>query len=354
MSTPKKKAGTGTRPSAARTGTRSGGSRPGVPKAAKTAGKGVPAAGRGRSAVPTPRGSGLVVGTIPVGARIAGFLGLLAALLTFVRPAFSLVSAGGVGLGGAHNLWDFLVPLPLAAVVGTGGALVALGKLPRFGLAILLAAGGYAAGLALRLVPLFDTRNHSTSDLPIPEGVVRYVRYGVGAGLVLELVAVLVLVAAAILAALAWRRTVMDDAGSFDPLRPTFGTLGAVGAILGLVAVASPSASGTPAALSVPIQSLFDRIGLDQVGGWVQWVAFAVVATGAAISRPRLSVVGMFVGLAALSATAGLADLLLVIRSTALTIEPGPVLALVTAAWFTLLALGAWKLTRRPRADNAD
>jgi hypothetical protein len=355
MSAPKKKAGTGTRPSATRPSNRSGAARPAIPKAAKPAGVPGAAAAGGRSAKSAkPQLDRVVVGTIPVLARVAGAVGVLAALLLLVRPALPLVTVRGTGVGGAHNLWDFLVPLPAAVAVAAAGVLCVLGRLPRLGLAVLLAAGGYGAGEALRLVPLFDTGGHSTGDLPLPEGAVRYVRYAVGGGLVLQLVALILLAAAMVLAALAWRRTVMEDAGSFDTLRPTFAFLAAMGAGQSFLGVVYAAVSVGPGAVSVPVQPLFSRLGLDQVGGWVELLAFTAVAVGATISRPRLSVVGMFVGLSALSLTTAFGNFLLAFRSTSLNADLGSFIQLNAALWFALLALGAWKLTRRPRTEESD
>lgn len=352
MSPPKKKPGTGAKPTATRTGTRPAGARPTIPKAAKPAGPQVTTAPRPKG--PTGAGPVLVVGTIPPLARLASAVALLAAALLLLRPAFPLVRVAGAGVGGAHNLADFIVPLPVVAAAAWAGVLCLLGRLPRFGLAVLIATGAYGLGGAIRLLPLFSTRRRSTLDLPLPEGAVHYARYSAGPGLVLAVISLLVLAAAALLALLAWRRTVMEDDGSFDSLRPTFGLLGALAAGNAVLAVLYAPMSGQPGALGVPVQALFSRLGLDQFGTWVQMLGFVAVAVGAAIARPRLSVVGMFAGLGAVSLTTGFADGLLAARSTVLTVDIGTWIQVGLGFWCLLFALGAWKLTRRRPARGED
>ena len=168
--------------------------------------------------MPPPPGPDLVVGTVPVLARVAGAVAVLAAVLLMIAPAFPLARAGGVELGAPGNVWAFVPPLPLAATVAAGGVLAARGRLPRLGLAVLFPAGTIAAGLLLQNVALLRTDSHSTIDLPL--GIGTSARYEVGPGLVTSVVGYGVLVAAALLAAVAWPRTIMEDAGDLDPRRP--------------------------------------------------------------------------------------------------------------------------------------
>ena len=305
------------------------------------------AAGRPKAptTAPTPA---LVVGAISPLTRLAGAVAVAAAALLLVQPAFPLVRDAGRGVGGAHNLWDFLVPLPAAALVGVAGVLCLLGRLPRLGLAALIATGGYGLGQLLRTVALLDTRGHSSIDLPLPEGLVRSFRYAPGPGLVLQVVALAALTVVLVLALLAWRRTDMDDDGSFDPLRPTFAGLGFAAALVGFAGLAFPPAFPRPGGLTITVPALFDRSGLDLLGGWVLAAAVIAVAVGAATVRPRLAVVGMFAGLAAMFGTAALGNLLLVIRSTALDADTGTAFQIAAAVVFAALAVAAWQITWRP------
>jgi hypothetical protein len=324
------------------TGPRARGTGPGARGNARPA-----ARGAGRDAQPTPA---LVVGAISPLTRLAGALAVLSAVLLLVQPAWPLVRDGGRGLGGAHNVWDFVVWLPAAAMVGAAGVLCLRGRLPRLGLAVLIAAGGFGPGLLIRALALLDTAGHSSIDLPLPEGLVRSFRYTAGPGLVAQIVALAGLSLVLVLALVGWRRTDMDDDHSFDPLRPTFGALGFAAALVGFGALAFPPAVPRPGGLTITVPSLFERSGLDLLGGWLIVAAVTVAAAGAATVRPRLAVVGMFAGLAAVFATLGLGNLLLVIRSTALDIDTGTAMQLVAALVFAGLAGTGWRITRRPAA----
>jgi len=401
MTPPKKKSGAGSRPVATRSGSRPVTARAGADRSAarKAAGTGSAASGRdsgtggagvdstdagagtasaardagGNGTTPVPAGAKasaeggaptrtrpaapsptLVVGTIPPLTRVAGAGGLAAALLLLIQPAFPLVREGGRGLGGAHNLWDFAVLLPAVLLLGAAGVLCLLGRLPRLGLAALIAAGGYGLGQLFRTAALLDTGGRSSLDLPLPEGQVRAFRYTPGPGLVLQVAALAVLAAVLVLALLSWRRTVMDDDGSFDPLRPTFAGMGFAGGLVGFAAVAFPPASPRPGSLTVAMPSLFERSGLDLLGGWLLIGAVVVVAVGAATVRPRLAVTGMFAGLAAMFGTAALGDLLLVVRSTPLDLDTGAVFQVAAAVVFATLAAAAWWVRWRPAAQRDD
>ncbi|HVE29471.1 MAG TPA: hypothetical protein VNC80_05360, partial [Mycobacteriales bacterium] len=180
MSTPRKTAanpggGAGSTPSARKAGSKAAsktGSKTGSSPAAKTgSGKagsaGKPAAGKAGRPVPPPPGPGLVVGSVPALARIAGAVAVLAAVLLMIAPAFPLARAGGVDIGGPGNVWAFVPPLPLAAAVAAGGLLALRGRLPRLGLAVLFPAGTVAAGLLLQDAALLRTGSHGTTDLPL-------------------------------------------------------------------------------------------------------------------------------------------------------------------------------------------
>ncbi|HSV65132.1 MAG TPA: hypothetical protein VLJ59_04370 [Mycobacteriales bacterium] len=323
----------------------------------------------------------LVIGPVSPLARVAGVAGTLAAVLLLVTPAYPLVrTAGPLGgdvepLGAAHNAWDFVVPLPAAVVLGCAGVLCVLRQLPRFGLAVLAASGAVGLGELVRTAFLAQTRQRLGLDLPLPEGQTRVFQYVAGPGLWLQLGSGALLVLAGMLAVLAWRRTEMEDDGSFDPLRPLFAGLSAVVAMLamgGVVLAAADPVGDTGATLSVdqrlglsqlglqlaspdlPLSAssaaataLADRPALDQLGGLLVAVAAALSIVLAATLRPRLATVGMYAGLAALLASSAFGVFLLVIRSTALSVGAGAVLLALAAAGCALLALAAGRTTRR-------
>jgi len=291
--------------------------------------------------VPPPPGPDLVVGTVPVLARVAGAVAVLAAVLLMIAPAFPLARAGGVEFGTPGNAWAFVPPLPLAATVAAGGALAARGRLPRLGLAVLFPAGTIAAGLLLQNVALLRTGSHSTIDLPL--GIGTSARYEVGPGLVMSVVGYGVLVAAALLAAVAWPRTIMEDTGDLDPRRPRLAAWGlAAGVLTALVLGMAPYSSS----IGAGAPTLPERHGLDLLGGAVVALGAAVWAVVAATLRPRLAVVGAYAGLAATLLSIGLAIALLVTRSPALGTSAGGVGVLLAALAAAVLGLVSARLGR--------
>jgi hypothetical protein len=331
VSTPRKTvaksgAGAGTTPSARKTGSRT------------TTAKAAPKAGR---PVPPAPGPGLVVGTVPALARVAGAVAVVAAVVLLVAPGFPLARSGGADLGGPGNVFAFLPPLPLVLAVAAGGVLAAAGRLPRLGLALLFPAGTIAAGLLLQTVSLLRTGSHSTIDLPL--GIGTSARYEAGPGLVLSAVGYGVLVVAALLAAAAWPRTIMEDTGDLDPRRPRLAAWGlAVGVLTALVLGMAPYSSSVPGGAP----TLPERHGLDLLGAVVVALGAAAWAVIAATLRPRLAVVGAYAGLAATLLTIGLAIVLLVARSPAIGTSAGGVGVLLAAVAAAVLALVTARLGR--------
>ena len=284
---------------------------------------------------------------MPALARAAGAAALGAAVLLLVAPAFPLARSGGQDLGGAGNLFGFVPVLPLVAVVAAAGVLAVRGRLPRLALAALFPAGTLAAGLLLRTLALTDTGSRTTLDLPL--GIGTSARYEVAAGLLVLAAGYALLVVAAVLAAAAWPRTVMEDDGGLDPLRPRLAAWGlAVGVlaalVLGMAPYASSIAPGTP--------TLPERSGLDLLGALVVALGAMIWAVISATLRPRLAVVGAYAGLAAVLLSEGLAAWLLVARSPVIGPSAGGVgtllagLAMAVLAWTALGGRGA----RRPAA----
>jgi hypothetical protein len=318
-----------------------------TPSARKTpepaAGAGKPAAGETGRAVPPPPGPGLVVGTVPALARVAGAVAAAAAVVLLVAPGFPLARSGGADLGGPGNAFAFVPPLPLALAVAAAGVLAAGGWLPRLGLALLFPAGTVAAGLLLQTASLLRTGSHSTIDLPL--GIGTSARYEVGPGLVLSAVGYGMLVVAALLAAAAWPRTIMEDTGDLDPGRPRLAAWGlAAGVLTALVLGMAPySSSIAPGAPTLP-----ERHGLDLLGAVVVALGAAAWAVIAATLRPRLAVVGAYAGLAATLLTIGLSIWLLVARSPALGTSAGGVGILLAALAAAILAFVTARLGRRP------
>jgi iron complex transport system permease protein len=302
--------------------------------------------GAGKKGVPAPPGPGLVVGTVPPLARVAGGLAGAAAVLLLIAPAFPLARVGDTDLGRPGNLWAFVPALPLVALLGVAAGLAVTGRLPRLGLAVLFPAGTLAAGLLLQTLGLLRTGSHTTLDLPL--GIGTSSRYEVGPGLLTHAAGYALLVLAAVLAAAAWPRTIMEDGGDLDPRRPRLAAWGlAAGVLTALVLGMAPySSTIAPGAPTLP-----ERHGLDLLGALVLALGAAAWAVLAATLRPRLAVVGAYAGLAATLLTLGLANGLLVARSGALGTSAGGVgvlLAALAAAALTLAAarIGTLRVSR--------
>lgn len=288
-----------------------------------------------------PPGPDLVVGTVPPLARVAGGVAVAAAVLLLVATVLPLARVAGADVGGPGNLWAFLPPLPLAALLAAGGVLAARGTLPRLGLAVLFPAGTLAVGVLLRTLSLLRTGERSTLDLPL--GLGGSARYEAGPGLVVTALAYGLVVLAAVLATAAWPRTIMEDGGDLDPRRPRLAAWGlAAGVLTALVLGMAPySSTIAPGAPTLP-----ERNGLDLLGALVIALGAAAWAVLAATLRPRLAVVGAYAGLAAVLLTEGLSIALLVARSDALGPSAGGVGVLLAAVATAALSLVAARVGR--------
>lgn len=312
-------------------------------RAGGTGTAGRPAKGRAEA----PPAQAWVTAEVPLVARIIGGLAVLGSLLLLVAPGFDLVTEdSGSGAGAAPNILDFAGPLLVAAVVGGAGALCVLGRLPRLGLAVIVGAGVLSIGLLIQTLYLYDSAARSSRDLPLPIALVRTFPYDPATGIRLLVAAYVLFVAALVLTCWAWPRTWMEDEGGFDALRPRFAGLGF---LVGFVAVMGVYLEPSTSDLTGFAQeSLVQRDGLDAVGGVVLAGALVICSVLAPSLRPRLAVVGMYLGLFAIMGGYALRNALLVARSTFLDTSPGGVAQFVGALGFALLALGAWRMSRQP------
>jgi iron complex transport system permease protein len=282
---------------------------------------------RGRPGTPGPRPADaqaaeqLVVGTVPLLARLAGVLLGLAGLVAAVGVFPTYLVVGGTSIGPVTGPVAALVALvaPLAAVVvGVG---LALGRVPRLGLAYAAVSGALAVGRLLIEVFQGDgSTSRPAVDVLAGERVVTS-SVQVGAGWVLGLVALVLTVLAGVTAMVAWGRTVMEDGGSLDPLRPA---LAGASVLLGAGAVlclALPSAdvpdrvevdplTGLETVVTAPgPPGLLERPGLALLGGLLLAGALLLCAVIAPSLRPRLGAVGGLLGVAVSVLAAGLSGL---------------------------------------------
>ncbi len=312
--------------------------------------------GRGGRGAPLG-GEGLVLGPVPVLARVAGGLLVLAGVLGIAGLFPTYLVAGGVeltqGTGAGGVLAGSVLPLAHGAV----GVTLLRGMVPKFGLAY----AGVAAALALGELLIEAYRGSSSTSRPGVEVLAgtRVLTSGieVGAGWVLGVVALTLTVLAGLLAGLAWSRTVMEDRGALDPARPGV-TGGAI--VLGVLAVLSlslPSADVPDRIVTDPAtglqtvvpqegpQALLERPGLALLGGLLLAGAMVLCAVVAPSLRPRLAAVG---GLLALTATVLAAALTGVRDAASRDLEwtlPGAGL-LLAGAGFVVLTVLTWRVGR--------
>jgi iron complex transport system permease protein len=236
------------------------GRRTGTGSSRRGAADGAPAAARrgGSRSVPAPAPAPadlLVIGPVPLLARVAGALLTLAGLVGAVAPFPTYLVVGGTAVGPVTGPLDALVALVVpgaAIVVGIG---LLLGRVPRLGLAYAAVAGALAVGRLL--IELYQ--GHGSTVRPAVEVLAgeRVITSSVqtGAGWVLGVVALSLTIVAGVVALLAWGRTVMEDGGSLDPLRPA---LAGCAVVLGVFAVLC---------LALPAADVPDRVVTDPTTG---------------------------------------------------------------------------------------
>lgn len=315
-----------------------------------------------RPAVPhgaTPSaGEGLVVGTVPAGARVAGVLLVLAALagVAAVFPTYLVVD--GLELSRVDGFGGALVALLVPAAHLAVGGLLLRGAVPKFGLAYAGVAGTLAIGQLL--IEIY--RGSSSTSRPAVEVLAgeRVLTSGVEAapGWVLGVVALGLTVLAGVVAIWSWGRTVMDDGGALDPVRSG---LAGTAVLLGVATVLSlslPSSDVPDQLVTDPAtgletvvtqegpQALLERPGLALMGGLLLAGAVVLCSVVAPSLRPRLAVVG---GLLAVT-VAVLGAALSGVRDAASSDElewtvPGAGLLVTGLAYAALTAL-AWRLRR--------
>jgi hypothetical protein len=255
-----------------------------------------------------------------------------------------------------------LVAPVASVVVGVG---LALGRVPRLGLAYAAVAGTLAVGRLL--IELYQ--GHGSTTRPAIEVLAgeRVLTSSVdtGAGWVLGVAALVVTVLAGLVALAAWNRTVMEDGGSLDPLRPALAALAAlvgVGAVLCLalpaadvpdeVAVDPTTGLETVVTVEGP-QALLERPGLALLGGLLLAGALLLCSVVAPSLRPRLGAVGGLLAVTVFLLATGLAGARDAARSEDVDwTVPGMgllVLAVVSAGVTVL----AWRWRPGSRASRA-
>ena len=250
----------------------------------------------------------LIVGEVPVLARVAGALLALAGLLGAVAVFPTYLVVGGVSISPATGPWDAVVALvaPVAALaVGIG---LALGRVPRLGLAYAAVTGSLAVGRLL--IELYQ--GHGSTARPAVEVLagerVITSSVDVGAGWVIGVIGLCLAVLAGVVALVAWGRTVMEDGGALDPLRPALAGAAAVLGVFAVLCLALPAADVPDRVVTDPVtgletvvteegpQALLERPGLALLGGLLLAGALLLCAVITPSLRPRLGAVGGLLG----------------------------------------------------------
>ena len=314
----------------------------------------------GRSGAPAGNGpeDGLVVGDIPVVARVSGALLVLSALVGIAALFPTYLVIGGQELSTVSGFGSvpaaLLVPVASLAV----GIVLVRGVVPKFGLAYAGVVGALAVGQLL--IELY--RGSSSTTRPGVEVIAgeRVLTSGVevGAGWVLGVAALALAVLAGGVAVAAWGRTVMEDGGSLDPVRS--GLAGAavllgVGTVLCLALpaadvpdqlVTDPATGLETVVIREGPQALLERPGMALLGGLLLAGAVVLCSVVAPSLRPRLAAVGGLLAIAVAVLAAGLAGLRDAVASADLEWTlPGAGL-LLAGLGYALLTVLAWRLRR--------
>ena len=303
---------------------------------------------------------GLVVGDPPLVARLTGVLLVLAGVAGVLGLLPTYLVVGGTAVSQSADAGSLLagLPVPLTAVAIGGG--LALGRVPRLGLAFAGVGGGLALGLLL--IELYRARTSTVRPgIEVIAGQrVLTSSVDVGPGWVLGAVALALTVLAGVLAVAAWGRTVMDDAGALDPARPALAggaVLLGVGAVLCLVLPAAdlPDRIVTDPTTGLQVvveqegpQGLLERPGLALLGGLLLAGAVVLCSVLAPSLRPRLAAVGGLLAIAVVVLAAGLAGLRDAVVSDELEWTLPGVGLLLAGVGYVALTVLAWRLRRAP------
>lgn len=277
-----------------------------------------PSPSRSRDAAPRTSGNGLVVGAVPAGARVAGGLLVLAALAAILALFPTYLVVGGKELHAAAGFSGFVAALlvPVADLaVGVG---LLRGSLPKFGLAY--AGVGGALSLGLLLIEIY--RGSSSTDHPGVEVIagrrVVTTTVEVGAGWGIGVLGLALAVLAGACAVASWGRTVMDDGGALDPVRPVLAGAAVLLGVLTVLCLTLPAADVPAQVVTNPAtglqtvvtqegpQALLERPGLALLGGLLLAGAVVLCSVVAPSLRPRLAAVGGMLAIAVVVLTAAL------------------------------------------------
>ena len=331
-----------------------------------------PAAGTGRAqkplVPPVLRGERLVIGTVPVLARVAGVLLVLAGLagIAAAFPTYLVVGGRALTLAGSPLATAAVLLLPVTHLVV--GAVLAVGRVPKLGLAYATVAAALGVGRLLIEIYL----GQSSTDRPGVEvlagELVLTSSVDVRLGWTLAVVALALLVLAGAVATAAWGRTVMDDTGALDPARSALAGAAVLLGVLTVLCLTLPPADVPDDLVTDPVtglqtvvpregpQALLERPLLALLGGLLLAGAVLLCSALAPSLRPRLAAVGCFGAVAAAVLAAGLAGWADATGSDDLDWTVPGMGLLLAGLGYVLLTVLAWRLHREtaaPREERA-
>jgi hypothetical protein len=311
---------------------------------------------------PAPRGERLVIGTVPVLARVAGVVLVLAgaAGIAAVFPTYLVVGGRALTLAGNPVATAAAVLVPVTHVVV--GVVLAMGRVPKLGLAYATVAAALGAGRLLIEIYL----GQSSTDRPGVEvlagELVLTSSVEVGPGWALAVASLGLLVLAGVVAVAAWGRTVMEDTGALDPARSALAGTAVLLGVATVLCLTLPPADVPDDLVTDPVtglqtvvpregpQALLERPLLALLGGLLLAGAVLLCSALAPSLRPRLAAVGGFLALAVAVLAAGLAGWADASGSDDLEWTVPGVGLLLCGLGYVLLTVLAWRLHRETAA----
>jgi len=299
-----------------------------------------------------------IVGTVPGLARATGVLLVLAGLVGAVGAFVPFLVVDGRSITFATGVGSALVALLVPVADLVVGTVLARGRVPKLGLAYAAVNGALAVGLVL--IEIYQGR--TSTARPAVEWMagqqVLTSSIAVRPGWVLGVAALVLAVVAGGCAVVAWGRTVMDDAGSLDPVR---GVLAGSAVLLGVgtvLCLALPAADLPGKIVTDPStgmqtvveregpQALLERPGLALLGGLLLAGAIVLCSVIAPSLRPRLATVGGLLAIAVAVLAAALDGVRDALGSSGLDwTVPGAGL-LLAGLGYALLTVLAWRVRR--------
>ena len=315
-------------------------------------------AGTVAPSAPGPVGDRVVVGTVPPAVVVCGTLLLLAGLAGMAAAVPTYLVVDGQELRQVRGAGSALVALLVPGVHVAMGVSLLRRAVPRLGLAYAAVSALLAVGQLL--IELYRGSSSTArpavevlaGELVLTSGVER------GAGWVLAVAGLALTVAAGVVATAAWGRTVMEDRGALDPVRPLLAGAAVLLGVVAVLALALPAADVPDELRTDPVtglevvvtregpQALLERPGLALLGGLLLAAGLLLSCVVAPSLRPRLGAVGGLLAVAVVLVSAGLGG----VRDAAASEElewtvPGAGLV-VAGTGMLVLTLVAWRARR--------